>query len=118
MKIKLNPNQEIVDKIKEGNGEELDWYMESPDTSNIITLDSSGTHTPNIKIPKIEIPKIEIPTINFSKLATKSHKGLKDIESEELTAETEEVVDQNEVEANIEKEIKEMKEKRHPECEG
>ena len=41
----------------------------------------SHIEIPNIKIPKIEIPKIEIPTINFSKLVTKAHKGLKDIET-------------------------------------
>lgn len=45
------------------------------------TEEYSSIEIPNIKIPKIEIPKIEIPTINFSKLVTKSHKGLKDIES-------------------------------------
>ena len=42
--------------------------------------DYSRIEIPNIKIPKIEIPKIEIPAINFSKLATKAHKCLKDIE--------------------------------------
>lgn len=42
--------------------------------------DYSHIEIPNIKIPKIEIPKIEIPSINFSKLVTKSHKAIKDIE--------------------------------------
>ncbi len=41
----------------------------------------SRIEIPNIKIPKIEIPKIEIPSINFSKLVTKAHKGLKDIDT-------------------------------------
>lgn len=40
----------------------------------------SHIEIPNIKIPKIEIPKIEIPSINFSKLATKIHKPIKDID--------------------------------------
>lgn len=40
----------------------------------------SHIEIPNIKIPKIEIPKIEIPTINFSKLVTKAHKGLNNID--------------------------------------
>lgn len=42
----------------------------------------SRIEIPNIKIPKIEIPKIEIPSIGFSKLVTKAHKGLKDVERE------------------------------------
>lgn len=42
----------------------------------------SHIEIPNIKIPKIEIPKIEIPTINFSKLATKTHKPITEVESE------------------------------------
>lgn len=41
----------------------------------------SRIEIPNIKIPKIEIPKIEIPSIGFSKLVTKAHKGLKDVEN-------------------------------------
>lgn len=53
--------------------------------------DYSHIEIPNIKIPKIEIPKIEIPTINFSKLVTRAHKGIKDIE----TATTEEKEEQN-----------------------
>ena len=54
----------------------------------------SHIEIPNIKIPKIEIPKIEIPSINFSKLVTKSHKGLNDIElSNEEKSEPEEVKD-------------------------
>ena len=40
----------------------------------------SRIEIPNIKIPKIEIPKIEIPSIGFSKLITKAHKGLKEVE--------------------------------------
>ena len=41
----------------------------------------SHIEIPNIKIPKIEIPKIEIPSIGFSKLVTKTHKGLDSIEA-------------------------------------
>ncbi len=41
----------------------------------------SHIEIPNIKIPKIEIPKIEIPSIGFSKLVTKTHKGLDNIET-------------------------------------
>lgn len=44
----------------------------------------SRIEIPNIKIPKIEIPKIEIPTIGFSKLITKAHKGLKDVEAQDM----------------------------------
>ena len=40
----------------------------------------SHIEIPNIKIPKIEIPKIEIPTINFSKLVTKTHKPIQEVE--------------------------------------
>ena len=40
----------------------------------------SRIEIPNIKIPKIEIPKIEIPSIGFSKLVTKTHKPIKDVE--------------------------------------
>lgn len=49
-------------------------------------IDSEYSHIeiPNIKIPKIEIPKIEIPTINFSKLATKTHKGINFVEEENV----------------------------------
>lgn len=49
----------------------------------------SRIEIPNIKIPKIEIPKIEIPSIGFSKLVTKAHKGIKDVEKEEADIKTE-----------------------------
>ena len=54
----------------------------SSDTSS---LEDNYSHIeiPNIKIPKIEIPKIEIPSINFSKLVTKTHKPIEDIENDE-----------------------------------
>ena len=42
----------------------------------------SHIEIPNIQIPKIEIPKIEIPFINFSKLATKTHKPINEVETE------------------------------------
>lgn len=52
----------------------------------------SHIEIPNIKIPKIEIPKIEIPTINFSKLATKTHKPMVDVEkSEEIVSKEENI---------------------------
>ena len=45
----------------------------------------------HIEIPNIKIPKIEIPTIKFSRLSTKTHKPIKDIE----------VVNENSSEKNI-----------------
>jgi flagellar biogenesis protein FliO len=63
----------------------------------------SKIEIPNIKIPKIEIPKIEIPSINFSKLVTKAHKGLKDIDAvitEEKEVE-EELVQEQVIKENI-----------------
>ena len=58
-------------------------------TKEISCDDNEYSHIeiPNIKIPKIEIPKIEIPTINFSKLVTKTHKPIENIEngSEEVS---------------------------------
>ena len=61
-------------------------------------LDDEFSHIeiPNIKIPKIEIPKIEIPSINFSKLVTKAHKGLADIENV-VTEEKQSTVDNQDV---------------------
>ena len=52
----------------------------------------SHIEIPNIKIPKIEIPKIEIPTINFSKLATKTHKPIDEVDKPEETPVSQEVV--------------------------
>lgn len=52
----------------------------------------SRIEIPNIKIPKIEIPKIEIPSIGFSKLVTKAHKGLKDVEKEDSEVKSEDTV--------------------------
>lgn len=51
----------------------------SSDTSS---LEDNYSHIeiPNIKIPKIEIPRIEIPSINFSKLSTKTHKTIDELE--------------------------------------
>ncbi len=49
----------------------------------------SRIEIPNIKIPKIEIPKIEIPSIGFSKLVTKAHKALKDVETEPVATQPE-----------------------------
>lgn len=55
------------------------------DLGSTSTLDTNEEYSrieiPNIKIPKIEIPKIEIPAINFSKLVTKTHKPMSDVES-------------------------------------
>ncbi len=64
----------------------------------------SHIEIPNIKIPKIEIPKIEIPTINFSKLATKTHKPIKEVENNEKVESdiTEETVTENIEEENAE----------------
>jgi len=57
------------------------------DLGSCVTEDCDGEYSrieiPNIKIPKIEIPKIEIPSIGFSKIVTKAHKGLKDIDNEQ-----------------------------------
>lgn len=46
----------------------------------------SHIEIPNIKIPKIEIPKIEIPSIGFSKLVTKAHKSMEEIENSNSTS--------------------------------
>lgn len=48
----------------------------------------SHIEIPNIQIPKIEIPKIEIPFINFSKLATKTHKTMNEVEQNEIQSKT------------------------------
>ena len=56
------------------------------DLGNVSNTDSdefSHIEIPNIKIPKIEIPKIEIPTINFSRMTTKTHKPIDEVEKEE-----------------------------------
>ena len=54
----------------------------------------SHIEIPNIKIPKIEIPKIEIPNINFSKLVTKTHKPINEVEkNEDIVTESEEKQD-------------------------
>lgn len=50
-------------------------------SENVEDGEYSKIEIPNIRIPKIEIPKIEIPGINFSKLVTKTHKPLEDIDS-------------------------------------
>ena len=47
----------------------------------------SHIEIPNIKIPKIEIPKIEIPSIGFTKLKTKTHKNIEEVEQEESVEE-------------------------------
>ena len=72
-----------------------------------VSEEISHIEIPNIKIPNIEIPKIEIPTINFSKLITKTHKPMEQLEeapieqqvqeeegkfSEEITEENSEVI--------------------------
>lgn len=56
---------------------DLGTYIEDDDEREY-----SHIEIPNIKIPKIEIPKIEIPSIGFSKLMTKTHKGLEDVVSD------------------------------------
>ena len=59
-------------------------------SSNCLDEDFSHIEIPNIKIPKIEIPKIEIPAINFSKLVTKTHKPIEEIEEEHSKEEVQE----------------------------
>ena len=51
-------------------------------STNPSEIDEEFSHIeiPNIKIPKIEIPKIEIPSIGFSKLVTKAHKSMEELE--------------------------------------
>ena len=66
---------------------------------NEIDDDYSRIEISNIKIPKIEIPKIEFPSIGFSKLVTKAHKGLKEVEKD---SEKEAVEVNNEVENIVE----------------
>ena len=53
----------------------------------------SHIEIPNIKIPKIEIPKIEIPTIGFSKLVTKAHKSIENLEKETETIKDENILE-------------------------
>lgn len=50
--------------------------------NEILDEEYSHIEIPNIKIPKIEIPRIEIPAINFSKLSTKTHKPIEELEKE------------------------------------
>ncbi len=61
------------------------------DLGNVKLGDSGDEYShieiPNIQIPKIEIPKIEIPFINFSKLATKTHKPMNEVEENEIQSE-------------------------------
>ena len=80
-------------------------------SASTLEIDEECSHIeiPNIKIPKIEIPKIEIPTINFSKLVTKAHRGLKDIETiaqeenaEDIIKETNEQISNQESDEIIE----------------
>ena len=54
-------------------------------STNPSEIDEEFSHIeiPNIKIPKIEIPKIEIPSIGFSKLVTKAHKSMEELEKSE-----------------------------------
>lgn len=47
---------------------------------NVEDGEYSKIEIPNIRIPRIEIPKIEIPGVNFSKLVTKTHKSLDEVE--------------------------------------
>lgn len=39
-------------KIRSGDGEQVSWYMESPNTLDIFVLDPSGTHVPVVNIPE------------------------------------------------------------------
>ncbi len=72
------------------------------DLGNCSSENSDGEYShieiPNIKIPKIEIPKIEIPSINFSKLVTKTHKNLEDIENEKTVNDSSEVSNSKDIE--------------------
>ena len=61
----------------------------------------SHIEIPNIKIPKIEIPRIEIPAINFSKLSTKTHKPINEVDNEVQTENLEEI-EKIEIENNTE----------------
>ena len=47
-------NFELVStsKIRSGDGEQVSWYMESPNTLDIFVLDPSGTHVPVVNIPE------------------------------------------------------------------
>ena len=57
----------------------------------------SHIEIPNIKIPKIEIPKIEIPTINFSKLVTKAHKPIEELEESDIQENSEQSIEEQAV---------------------
>lgn len=73
----------------------------SSDTSS---LEDNYSHIeiPNIKIPKIEIPRIEIPSINFSKLSTKTHKPINELEKS-IESDISEDVEKNVSDEDIEK---------------
>lgn len=65
-------------------------------SSDTLTEEYSRIEIPNIKIPKIEIPKIEIPSIGFSKMVTKTHKPLEEVEKPADAEKQEEVPVQEE----------------------
>lgn len=65
---------------------------------NVTDEEYSHIEIPNIQIPKIEIPKIEIPFINFSKLATKTHKSIDEVENNDLKSEN--IVEQDKVKSS------------------
>lgn len=68
-----------------------------------INEEYSHIEIPNIKIPKIEIPKIEIPAINFSKLSTKTHKPINELEKEDNNG-TKEVIEEEKIETELKEE--------------
>ena len=78
-----------VPKIASGNGEQLKWYTESPETLNVLTLDPNGNHIPVVEIPSymkkdIDDYMIDYDTENNQVLAstTKVNVKIKDQEVE------------------------------------
>ena len=64
---------------------------------DVSEISCSNIEIPNIRIPKIEIPKIEIPSLDFSKLMTKTHKPIVDVEESTIDSDT--VSDENSLES-------------------
>ena len=78
-----------VPKIASGDGEQLKWYTESPETLNVLTLDPNGNHIPVVEIPSymkkdIDDYMIDYDTENNQVLAstTKVNVKIKDQEVE------------------------------------
>ncbi len=56
-----------VPAIEEGRGENIDWYMESPDFLNIISKDPNGAHVPVVTVPDYMKGSPTIHNIDYEK---------------------------------------------------